>query len=308
METLALQPRPILKLSEETVNKIAAGEILQKPANAVKELLENALDAKATRITITCQEGGLKLLSISDNGTGISPEDLPLLCERFTTSKIAKYEDLQTLDTYGFRGEALASISYVAHLEVRTKTRDATAGTYAEYANGKFKLDKETNEPLLPKPTAAQVGTTFTVCPLPPPSYHVLKMDMQIRDLFASVPQRRSAFREGGNDEYLRILDVVRKYAIHNSGIAMSIKKVASKSTDLSTTTNASVSDNIAVIYNEASLRKELLAFDIPMHDEWQFSAKGLCSSSSYVSKKTKFLLFINSMHSSVAYHTSSDI
>ena len=162
-EPLALAPQRIVKLDEDCVNRIAAGEVLQRPHNAVKELLENALDAKATRISVTCQEGGLKLLSIQDNGTGIRKEDLPLLCERWTTSKIAKFEDLQSLGTYGFRGEALASISYVAHLEIRTRTRDAQAVTYAEYANGKFKIDKATGEAMIPKPVACQHGTTLTV-------------------------------------------------------------------------------------------------------------------------------------------------
>ena len=118
---------------------------------------------------------------------------------------------------------------------------------------------------------------------------------LQIKDLFANTPSRRSAFRDGGSDEYVRILDVMRKYAIHNAGIAISLKKQAAKSTDLSTTANASALDNIAVIYNDANLRRELLPLDIQHNEEWDFSARGHCSSPSYVSKKSKFLLFINS-------------
>jgi len=113
--------------------------------------------------------------------------------------------------------------------------------------------------------------------------------------LFGSSQQRRSAFRDGGNDEYLRILDTVRKYAIHNSGIAMVCKKAASKSADLTTSNNASKLDNIALIYNDATLRRELLVLEIPHNEELQFSAIGLMSSASYTSKKTHFLLFINS-------------
>lgn len=181
------QPAPILQLPEAVVHRIAAGEVIQRPASALKEMVENSMDAGATRISVTVKEGGLRLLQVSDDGCGITRGDLPLLCVRHATSKLRAYEDLETIATLGFRGEALASISFVAHLSVTTMTRGGQHGWRATYQDGVL-LD-----PPGAKPCAAVPGTVLTV-----------------EDLFYNVPARRKAFRAGGAEEGALVLDLLQ--------------------------------------------------------------------------------------------------
>ncbi|KAH8829463.1 hypothetical protein DL96DRAFT_1054744 [Flagelloscypha sp. PMI_526] len=219
----SLEPLPIRQLSESLVNKIAAGEVIHRPASALKELLENSLDAGSTSIRVTVKDGGLKLLQIQDNGCGIKKEDLPLLCQRFATSKLSTFDDLLSIGTYGFRGEALASMSHVSDLSVITKTRADNCAWKASYADGQLSPAKP-GQTVDPKPCAGNDGTTII-----------------ISNLFAQFPTRLKAFRSPG-EEYARIVDVMTKYAIHNPRVAFVCKKASATSPDLNTTAHASTS------------------------------------------------------------------
>ncbi|XP_059520235.1 DNA mismatch repair protein Mlh1 [Myotis daubentonii] len=256
----------IRRLDETVVNRIAAGEVIQRPANAIKEMIENCLDAKCTSIQVVVKEGGLKLIQIQDNGTGIRKEDLDIVCERFTTSKLQSFEDLANISTYGFRGEALASISHVAHVTITTKTADGKCAYRASYSDGKLKAP--------PKPCAGNQGTQITV-----------------EDLFYNISTRRKALKNP-SEEYGKILEVVGRYSIHNSGISFSVKKQGETVADVRTLPNATTVDNIRSIFGNA-VSRELI--EVGCEDKTlAFKMKGYISNANYSVKKCIFLLFIN--------------
>ncbi|XP_067093110.1 DNA mismatch repair protein Mlh1 isoform X1 [Osmerus mordax] len=256
----------IRRLDETVVNRIAAGEVIQRPANAIKEMLENCLDAKSTNIQVAVKEGGLKLIQIQDNGTGIRKDDMDIVCERFTTSKLQTFEDLSGISTYGFRGEALASISHVAHVTITTKTADAKCAYRATYCDGKLKTQ--------PKPCAGNQGTQIIV-----------------EDLFYNVSTRRKALKSP-SEEYSRIVEVVSRYAIHNSGKSLSVKKQGETMADVRTLPNASILDNIRAVFGNA-VSRELL--EVGCEDQkLTFKLKGYISNANYSVKKCILILFIN--------------
>src|ERR1700758_3647766 len=152
-------------LTDQVANQIAAGEVVDRPASVVKELLENALDAGATRIRVEVEAGGRKLIRITDNGVGMVRDDALLAFERHATSKIRSSDDLLSIATLGFRGEALPSIASIARVELETRAAEEASGTRMEVAGGKLLLCEEAGAP---------AGTTLTV-----------------RDLFFNTPARR---------------------------------------------------------------------------------------------------------------------
>ena len=274
----SLDPPVILPLSSAVINRIAAGEVIHRPANALKELIENSIDAHATRLTITLRDGGLRQLTLSDNGTGIRRDDLPIVCRRFTTSKIRAYDDLQRVRTFGFRGEALASITHVAHVTVTSMTHDSTCAYKAHYSDGEL-IAPRPGESAQPRPCAGVRGTTIVA-----------------DDLFYNVPIRRQALKSP-SDEYSRCLDVVTRYAVHYSGIAFTCRKAVvggggSGVADVNTMVGASVLDNIRVLYGP-TIAKELVPFEC-QSTAHRFRLSGYVSNANYHVKRLQLLLFVN--------------
>ena len=146
--------RKIAVLDQNTIDKIAAGEVVERPSSVVKELVENAIDAGATAITVEITDGGKKLIRITDNGSGMEAEQVPLAFLRHATSKIEKVEDLTHIASLGFRGEALSSIAAVSQVELTTKTPSAISGTRYVIEGGKEQSLEEMGAP---------EGTTFLI-------------------------------------------------------------------------------------------------------------------------------------------------
>ena len=144
----------IRPLSDNLIGKIAAGEVVERPAAAIKELVENSLDAGATAVTVEIQDGGLSYIRVSDNGSGIEDSDIRMAFERHATSKISREQDLNSIATLGFRGEALASIAAVSKVTMTTRTVDSETGLKVKNDGGKIIDIQE---------TACPVGTTVTV-------------------------------------------------------------------------------------------------------------------------------------------------
>ena len=185
-------------LSPRLANQIAAGEVVERPANIVKELVENALDAGASRIDIDADQGGVKLLRIRDNGGGIEKEDLPLALSRHATSKITTLDDLEAVGSLGFRGEALASISSVTRLTLTSKTEQAPEA-WSVHVEGR---DMEASI----SPAAHPTGTT-----------------VEVRDLFFNTPARRKFLRTE-KTEFSHLEEYVKRLALSRYDVGFSLR------------------------------------------------------------------------------------
>lgn len=208
----------IVLLDDLTINKIAAGEVIERPASVVKELIENSIDAGATKIVTEIKNGGISYIRITDNGKGIMPDDMEMAFERHATSKIRKADDLESVTSMGFRGEALASIASISHVEVISKAMENDIGCKVEVKGGKI-INRED--------IGCPQGTTMT-----------------ITDLFYNTPVRykflKKDFTEAGYIE-----DVVTRIALVHPEI--SVKLISSGKTVIQTSGNG---DMKSVIYN----------------------------------------------------------
>lgn len=218
-------------LDQGTINKIAAGEVIERPASVVKELLENAIDAKASAITVEIRDGGISFIRVTDNGCGIPAQEIATAFLRHSTSKIRSVEDLFMVSSLGFRGEALSSIAAVAQVEVITRVSDSLTGTRYQIEGGQEKGLEEIGAP---------EGTTFIA-----------------RNLFYNTPVRRK-FLKTAMTEGAHVADLVEKIALSHPGI--SIRFIQNSQNKLYTSGNHNLKDIIYTVYG-----REITANLIPV-------------------------------------------
>ena len=219
-------------LDQITIDKIAAGEVIERPASIVKELVENAIDAKATAVTVEIQDGGISLIRITDNGCGIPQSEVPLAFLRHSTSKIRTVDDLTTVASLGFRGEALSSIAAIAQVELITKTRDSLLGTRYVIEGGREKKLEE---------VGAKDGTTFLV-----------------RQIFYNTPARRK-FLKTPMTEASHISELMVRLALSHPEI--SFEFISNGQSKLHTSGNGKLKDVIYHVFGR-EITKELLEVD----------------------------------------------
>ena len=207
-------------LDQVTIDKIAAGEVVERPASVVKELVENAIDAKATAVEVEIQDGGISLIRIADNGGGMEQEDVRNAFLRHSTSKIRKVDDLAHISSLGFRGEALSSIAAVSQVEMITKTEESVCGTAYQISSGKEVSLEE---------TGARDGTTFLV-----------------RQLFYNVPARRK-FLKTPMTEASHVSDLMTRLALSRPDI--SFQFINNGQERMNTSGNGKLKDVIYHVY-----------------------------------------------------------
>lgn len=224
----------ITVLDQSTINKIAAGEVIERPSSVVKELLENAIDAQATAVTVEIRDGGISYIRVTDNGCGIPKEEVPLAFLRHSTSKIKSVEDLFTVSSLGFRGEALSSIASVAQVELITKTSEQLSGTRYQIEGGVERSYEEVGAP---------DGTTFLV-----------------RNLFYNTPARQK-FLKTAQTEGSHVAALVEKIAMSHPDI--SIRFIQNNQNRLHTSGNHNLKDIIYTVFG-----REIAANLLPVKSE----------------------------------------
>jgi DNA mismatch repair protein MutL len=252
-------------LNESIINKIAAGEVVLRPANAIKELIENSIDARSDDIKIEIENAGLKRIRISDNGIGMDRDDLLLCCRRHTTSKIEKETDLNKINSLGFRGEALSSIAEISHLKIKSKTKNNEVGNFLEIEGG-IKLSDQ------------KVGCSNGTI-------------IEIIDLFYNVPARKN-FLKSPEVELAHIIDIVTRYALIKKEISIKLTHNGKEIINSPKTDNQL--NNIICIYG-SELTRNLI--EVNFHNN-RLKIEGYISKPSLTrANKNEQSLFINSRY-----------
>lgn len=255
-------PSHIRVLDSATIDRIAAGEVIERPASIIKELVENALDAGASTLTITLQDGGLTSLSVDDNGHGIPFRDLPLAFERHATSKIASAADLMQIDSFGFRGEALASIASVSKVRCISRTNDQDTGGMIELAGSEITRRE---------PAPRNRGTTVT-----------------ISDLFYNTPARRK-FMKTAQAEKRAVMKLLTQLALAHQDLRWLVKADGEVAMDLRPA--SSLTDRARDLFG-ASVLDHLARFEM---EKGGFSLGGLASRPTWTrGNREQQFLFIN--------------
>ena len=255
----------IVLLDDLTINKIAAGEVIERPASVVKEMLENSIDAGATNVNIEVQNGGISKIRISDNGKGIEPDDMVMAFDRHATSKIRQAGDLDYVRTMGFRGEALASIAAISRVEMVSKTKESETG---------YKVVAEAGNIISEEMTACPVGTTITV-----------------EKLFFNTPVRYK-FLKKDYTEAGYIEDAVKRIALVHPEIA--IKLINNGKTIIQTNGNGKLEDVIYGIYG-----KEIVDGLLPIEYKYEnIFIKGVIGKPEIArSNRTNQMFFVNNRY-----------
>lgn len=264
--------KQVIKLDKLTINKIAAGEVIERPASVVKELVENSIDAQSNKITINIQEGGKKLVEVIDNGIGMVSDDAKMSINRYTTSKIKDADDLFSIHSLGFRGEALASIVSVAQVEIITKTEETELGTHLIIEGGEVVSDK---------PTSAPKGTRISV-----------------KNLFFNVPVRRK-FLKTIPTEVNHITEYVTKLALAYPNISFTL---IHDSKNILTAPKGDLISQITAIFGE-NIAKACLPIS---KKENEYVVTGFITKPEF-SRKSKDYLYIFVNGRAVANKTMSD-
>lgn len=236
-------------LSEDTIQKIAAGEVIERPASVIKELVENSIDAQATEIIVEIKDGGKSLMKISDNGTGIKSDEIEKAFLRHSTSKITDFTDIYNITSLGFRGEALASVISISKVKVNTKTEDSKLGMSVIYENNKL-INK--------KPIAMNTGTS-----------------MEIRDIFYNVPVRKKFMKKTITEANI-ITNLMYRFAVGHSDIGF--KYIKDDKVIFETYANSTIEESLMDLFG-VEAKDDLYKINI---NKSKFKIKGYISNNKY--------------------------